>query len=272
MLKRVRELVRGRMGAGLEQGPPVSVARRATQCCLLLSLGIVNAGCTAVPTQRMDRFVPEPGDLLFQDLDSGALCDAIEQVTTGYDGTNLSHVGLVTKNARGGLVVIEAVSAGVVATPLHTFLARSLDDGHRPKVLVGRLNPALVPDRPRLIRRAIGQACALEGRAYDKQFLIGNDSYYCSELVYEAFRRANNGRPLFDLQPMTFNRPGSDEPMAAWRTYFAGLGVAVPEGCPGINPGTISRSPLLTMVHEYGAVTRKPIAPGSVAPVGEQRE
>jgi hypothetical protein len=221
--------------------------------------------------RRVDRFVPESGDLLFQDLDSGALCDAIEQVTAGYDGTNLSHVGLVAQDAHQGPVVIEAVSAGVVATPLHTFLARSLDDGHRPKVLVGRLNPAIVPDCHGLIRRAIEQARALEGRAYDKQFLIGNDSYYCSDLVYEAFRRANSGRPLFDLQPMTFKRTGSDEPMAAWRTYFAGLGVTIPEGCPGINPGGLSRSPVLTMVHEYGAVTRKPTLSGSVAPVGRQR-
>jgi hypothetical protein len=102
-------------------------------------------------------------------------------------------------------------------------------------------------------------------------FLIGNDSYYCSELVYEAFRRANSGRPLFDLQPMTFKESGSDEPMAAWQAYFASLEAAIPEGCPGINPGSLSRSPLLTMVHEYGAVTRKPITPGSVSPMGKQR-
>ncbi len=253
----------------MEQGSLMWVARKATLCCLLLLVGIASVGCSTALTRPMDRFVPAPGDLLFQDLDSGVLCDAIEQVTTGYDGTNLSHVGLVAKDAHQGLVVIEAVSAGVVATPLYTFLARSFDDGHRPKVLVGRLNPALVPDCYGLRRRTIEQARALQGRAYDKQFLIGNDSYYCSELVYEAFRRANHGRPLFDLQPMTFKKPGSDEPIAAWRTYFADLGVAIPEGCAGINPGAVSRSPVLTIVHEYGVVTRKPAAPGSVAPAGK---
>ena len=247
------------------------IAREVILRCLLVSVGVVAIGCDPVSTRRVDRFVPEPGDLLFQDLDSGPLCDAIEQVTAGYDGANLSHVGLVAGDAHRGLVVIEAVSAGVVATPLSTFLARSLDNGHRPKVLVGRLNPALVPDCRGLIRRAVEQARALEGKTYDRQFLIGNDSYYCSELVYEAFRRANNGRPLFALQPMTFKEPGSAEPMAVWRTYFAGLGVAIPEGCPGINPGGLSRSPLLTMVHEYGAVSRKPAAPGSATPAGKQR-
>jgi hypothetical protein len=271
MLRRMREHGRGRRPIEVTPGSLMGVARDAALRCLLLSVGIINNGCHPTSTQRVDRFVPEPGDLLFQDLDSGALCDAIEQVTAGYDGTNLSHVGLVARDAHRGLVVIEAVSVGVVATPLHTFLARSLDDKHRPKVLVGRLNSAMVPDRHELIRRAIEQAQALEGRAYDKHFLIGNDSYYCSELVYEAFRRANRGRPLFDLQPMTFKESGSDEPMAAWQAYFASLEAAIPEGCPGINPGSLSRSPLLTMVHEYGAVTRKPITPGSVSPMGKQR-
>jgi len=272
MLNRVCEPARGR--TEVEAAPGIRrmwTPRDVTRYSLLLLVSIAGIGCNPVSTQRADRFVPEPGDLLFQDLDGGPLCDAIERVTAGYNGANLSHVGLVAKDAHQGLVVVEAVSAGVVATPLHRFLARSLDDRHRPKVLVGRLDPAVVPDCHGLIRRAIEQARALEGKAYDKQFLIANDSYYCSELVYEVFRRANNGRPLFELQPMTFKEPGSDEPMAAWRAYFADLGVVIPEGCPGINPGVLSRSPLLTMVHEYGAVTRKPTSSVSVAPTGRQR-
>ena len=32
------------------------------------------------------------GDLLFQDLDCGPFCDAIEKVTEGYRGAQLSHV------------------------------------------------------------------------------------------------------------------------------------------------------------------------------------
>ncbi|MHC4724324.1 MAG: hypothetical protein ACYS9V_08765 [Planctomycetota bacterium] len=40
-------------------------------------------------------FEPKEGDLLFQDLDCGPLCDAIEKVTTGYQGSNFSHVGIL---------------------------------------------------------------------------------------------------------------------------------------------------------------------------------
>ncbi len=35
------------------------------------------------------------GDLLFQDLDSSPVCDAIELVTPGYKGANFSHIGIV---------------------------------------------------------------------------------------------------------------------------------------------------------------------------------
>ena len=37
------------------------------------------------------------GDLLFQDIDCGGLCDAIEKVTAGVKGYHFSHVGLVYK-------------------------------------------------------------------------------------------------------------------------------------------------------------------------------
>ena len=34
------------------------------------------------------------GDLLFQNLDCGSLCDAIETVTEGYNAQKFSHIGL----------------------------------------------------------------------------------------------------------------------------------------------------------------------------------
>ena len=89
-------------------------------------------------------------------------------------------------------------------------------------------------------------------------------------MIYEAFRQANNGRPLFDLQPMTFKKSGSDEPVAAWRTYFAGLEWRFQKAALGSTPAASRRSPVLTDAL-YGTVTRKPAAPGSVGPVEKQR-
>lgn len=197
----------------------------------------------------------QPGDLLFQDLDCGALCDAIETVTTGFKRMNFSHVGIVAKDDSDSFVVIEAVSSGVEVTPLHTFLGRSADEKGQPKVVIGRLKE---PYR-RLIPHALKEAVALKGKPYDKVFAIENGTYYCSELMYEIFFRANDNNPVFKLEPMTFKAPNTAETLPAWEKYFSKLGVSIPEGQMGINPGGISRSPILTIVYRYGNPSKSPL-------------
>lgn len=215
----------------------------------ILSLAIsLSVGCVQNGFEQSSGFVPEAGDLLFQDTDCGPFCDAIEKVTTGYRGANLTHVGIVSKDDGGELVVIEAVSKGVSATPLQSFLGRSSDANRRPKVLAGRLKP----DFRHLIPAAIKEARALTGKAYDKVFDVNNDSYYCSELIYEIFLRANSDKPVFELQPMTFKDPDTGDIFGTWQKYYSELGVPVPEGRLGINPGGISRSPVLDIVRAYG--------------------
>ena len=68
-----------------------------------------------------------PGDILFQDSDCGPFCEAIEKVTFGVNGAKFSHVGMVIPEANNQLVIIEAITAGVVKTPLDTFFNRSFD-------------------------------------------------------------------------------------------------------------------------------------------------
>jgi hypothetical protein len=213
---------------------------------ILLLIGLSFVGCR-------QNFTPQAGDLLFQDSDCGVLCDAIEKVTEGYQGMNFSHIGIVAKDANDNFVVIEAVSSGVQATPLQSFLSRSFDNKGRPKVVVGRLKEPYLY----LIPSALKEAFTLRGKPYNKVFVIGNDTYYCSELIYEIFLRANDNKPLFLLQPMTFKDPDTGVTLPAWKEYFSRLNVPVPEGQPGINPGTISRSPVLTIVYEYGTPRRR---------------
>ena len=212
--------------------------------CLLVN------GCGRHISCKNSPFELQQGDLLFRDSDCGPLCDAIKKVTTGYNGAKFTHVGIAAKDSNDNFVVIEAISKGVQVTPLRDFLNKSLDTGNRPKVAAGRLKQ---PFR-RLIPSAIKEAMALKGKPYDKVFAIGNNAYYCSELVYEAFLRANDGKPVFILEPMTFKEPEIGKIIPAWSEYFSKLDVDVPEGQPGINPGGISRSPVLDIVHVYGDV------------------
>ena len=169
----------------------------------LLLLSAVSTGCATTGGNRTPAFEPRIGDLLFQDLDSGPLCNAIEAVTEGVDGAEFSHVGMVSRAARDGIYVIEAIPKGVVETPLDGFLARSRDSHGNPKVLVGRMRPG----HARLIPKAVAAAAQLRGHSYDREFDIHNEAYYCSELIHEAFRRANDGHPVFSLAPMTFIDP-----------------------------------------------------------------
>lgn len=203
------------------------------------------------PTARTE-FELREGDLLFQDSDCGAFCEAIEAVTEGIDGEEYSHVGLVMQAEADSLRVMEATTAGVVFTPVSDFLARSQDAEGQPKVAVGRLKP---PHR-HLIPGAVAFIRTKKEAPYDFAFRIANDSFYCSELIHLAFQEANAGRPVFDTPPMTFQRPGTDTTFAVWQEYFEQHQLPIPEGEPGLNPGSMSRSPYLDIVHRYGQPER----------------
>lgn len=176
-------------------------------------------------------------DLLFQDLDCGPLCDAIEQVTQSFGGRHFSHIGLV-KIVQDSVFVFEAIGAAVQKTPLHLFLARSKNE-----VLVGRLKPEFASIRLGVIDFATKQL----GIPYDAAFLYGNGKYYCSELIYDAFKEANHQKAFFELQPMTFKQPHRKTFFPVWVTYYHQLQMSIPEGALGINPGGISMSPKLDM-------------------------
>lgn len=192
-------------------------------------------------------FSLQEGDLLFQDVDCGPFCDAIEKVTVGYQGADFSHIGIVDISESGELHVIEATSKGVIQTPIEEFLEKSLDKNGNPKVMVGRLNDSFKS----LIPSAIAHSKTLLGKKYDDVFDINNDTYYCSELIYEAFKNANQGKPIFDLQPMTFIDPDTGKTFGIWTDYYKKLNQPIPEGKPGLNPGGISLSDKIDIVHSY---------------------
>lgn len=194
-------------------------------------------------------FKLQNGDLLFQDLDCGGLCDAIESVTQGYKDSRFSHVGIVRISEKGQPEVLEAIGKNVHYTPLQTFLDRQLDANKKPKVAVGRFTK----EYQGLIPGALKQGELLVGKPYDDVFAMNNDAYYCSELIYEMFKAANRQQPVFELQPMTYATPGTEQIMPVWETYFKELNKKVPQGEPGLNPGGISCSNKLEIFFPYGA-------------------
>ncbi|MGY6744594.1 MAG: hypothetical protein ACXIUQ_17770 [Cecembia sp.] len=47
---------------------------------------------------------------------------------------------------------------------------------------------------------------------------------------------------------MTYKDPETGELFPIWEKYFENLGVDVPEGEPGLNPGGMSLEPVLIMI------------------------
>lgn len=178
------------------------------------------------------------GDLIFQDMDCGPLCDAIEAVTDGYQGKDYSHMGMVY-HRNDTIYIIEAAGQAVRLNMLEIFSKNT----NKP-MLVGRLKKKYTNLIPTAVKFALMQI----GTPYDDEYVYDNGSYYCSELIYDAFKNANRGNPLFELSPMTYVQPGTEEFFPAWVEYYASIGKVIPEGEPGCNPGGLSMSDKIEIV------------------------
>ena len=181
------------------------------------------------------------GDIFFQDLDCGPPCQAIEAVTSGYNGAQLSHCAIVTSvgSSNHNTILTEAIGETVSQITLHDFLNRSS------KVFVGRLKNEyqyMIPNAVTYIQTD------LVGKPYDYIFDLTDDTYYCSEIIYEGLKAADDTQELFLVKPMTFNEPGTDSPFVHWVDYYEELGYPIPEGKLGLNPGSMSQSEAIDLV------------------------
>ena len=215
---------------------------------------------TSCNSSDNNDFQLQIGDILFQDLDSSPLCDAIEIVTPGYNNYNFSHIGIIVELGDPNCInpnyiyednirVLEAIPNKVTTSRLDSFLNRSIDSNKKPKVIVGRLKKRYqysILDAVKFLKNKIG----IE---YDDYFIKDNNKYYCSELIYEAFEKDS----VFRLYPMTFADPITNNTMNLWQEYYNELETKIPEGEPGINPGIMSISENIKIVHKYGEPSKK---------------
>lgn len=136
------------------------------------------------------------------------------------------------------IYIIEASGNAVKTTPITTF--KSYTD--KP-MYVGRLKKRFRKYIPQAISFSLQQI----GVPYDDAYLYNNGSYYCSELIYDAFLEAYK-KPFFQLFPMTFKSPKSNAFFEVWVDYYQKLNMEIPEGKLGCNPGGISTSKKLKII------------------------
>ena len=193
-----------------------------------------------------DDFKLQTGDLIFQESCTGSMGSAIKEVTTSVEEYQFTHVGIVYIDENDSIFVIEATQPKVAKTPLLEYLYPEDEKDCPPVSVVGRLKP----EYQYCVPKAIEEGLSLIGKEYDNGFVLGDDKYYCSELIYEILLKAN-GKPVFPLNVMTFKSPETDQISPGWVEHFKKYNLLIPEGELGINPGAMSRSDVIEIIHRY---------------------
>ena len=184
------------------------------------------------------------GDLIFTQIGSSA--NAISSVTEGFQGARVNHMGVIVKTSYG-IHVLEAYYPEVRLTNVATHIRRSRDNMQNPRYMMGRLKN----NHDHLIPEAISYGLQQRDIPYDQLYLTDESALYCSELVVDMYKHANNGEEFFAEHPMSFRDTETGEVHAAWVSYYEYFGMPVPQNEPGSNPGDISKD---NRIHIYDVV------------------
>jgi hypothetical protein len=186
--EQVMESGRGEEGTRevVRVGEDVRGRRLGVVIFVVLAVAVLVALAACGP--RVPRgYEPRLGDVLFQSLPRQPLVEVIE----GVSGSPFSHCGIVDE-VDGEFVVLEALQR-VRVVPLGDFLARGRDGAfavYRWRAPWAEQVPAILAAARRYL-----------GRPYDLRYRLDDDSIYCSELLWKAFRDATGGS-LGQVQPL----------------------------------------------------------------------
>lgn len=208
---------------------------------IIILLWLLSANVSA------QEFSLKNGDLIFQEACPTDMENSIKQVTSSIENYRFTHVGIVYIDSRDSIYVLEATTPEVALTPLRDYLYPEEAKNCYPISVVGRLKD----EYQEIIPQALHIGLTLIGKEYDHGFILGNDKYYCSELVYEILKIANNGTDVFPLNIMTFKSKETGETTNGWIEHFNKHNLPIPEGKPGINPGAMSCSIVIDIIHQY---------------------
>ena len=180
------------------------------------------------------------GDLLFVTAKESGLSGAINNVTQKQKNASFDHIGILQKDETGIFVLHAAPKGGSQKQNLDQFLKDQAKDGQ--KVVVYRLQPEF----QKAIPEALVKANSMLGKPYNFNYILDENSYYCSDYIERSFRKNH----IFKLEPMTFVDPKTGEINVFWEEFYTKKNLKVPEGEPGCNPNGLAASEKLQRIKE----------------------
>lgn len=180
------------------------------------------------------------GDLLFVTAKNSGLSGAINNVTQTQENASFDHIGIVEKNQNGIFVLHAAPKGGSQKQTLKDFKKDQKAEGQ--KIVAYRLKP----EYQNAIHEALRKAHSLLGKPYNFEYILNENSYYCSDFIERSFRENH----IFKLEPMTFNDPKTGKTNAYWQSFYDKKNLKVPEGELGCNPNGLASSDKLIRIGE----------------------
>ncbi|TZG00393.1 hypothetical protein FW781_08295 (plasmid) [Chryseobacterium panacisoli] len=181
------------------------------------------------------------GDLLFVTAKESGLSGAINNVTQKQKTASFDHIGILEKDGNHMFVLHAAPKGGAQKQDLENFIKDQKEEGQ--EVIVYRLKP----EYREIIPEAIKKANSMLGKPYNFNYVLDDNSYYCSDFVERAFREEH----IFKLEPMTFIDPKTGKTNAFWEEFYTKKNMKVPEGEPGCNPNGLAGSDKLERIGNY---------------------
>ncbi|MDP9961031.1 YiiX/YebB-like N1pC/P60 family cysteine hydrolase [Chryseobacterium lathyri] len=180
------------------------------------------------------------GDLLFVTAKDTGLSGAINNVTQKQKEASFDHIGIVEKENNHWYVLHAAPKGGSQKQDMTSFLKDQADDGQ--KVMIYRLKPEYQQSIPAALKKAE----SMIGKPYNFNYILDDNSYYCSDYIERAFRDNH----IFKLEPMTFIDPQTGKTNEFWAEFYKKKNLEVPEGQPGCNPNGLAASEKLERIGE----------------------
>lgn len=191
-------------------------------------------------TSHKDTADLKNGDLLFVTAKETGLSGAINNVTQKQKVASFDHIGILEKVAGKMYVLHAAPKGGSQQQDLKDFIKDQKDDGQN--LVVYRLKP----EYQKSIPVAIEKAHSMLGKPYNFNYILDENSYYCSDFIERAFRNDQ----IFKLEPMTFIDPKTGKINTFWEEFYGKKNLKVPEGEPGCNPNGLAGSEKLERIKE----------------------